>query len=373
MPPIGKPAERRADILAPLTLGRVELSNRIVMAPMTRARAKPDGSPGDLAAEYYAQRATVGLVVSEGTQPSDDGQGYPSTPGIYTDAHVRGWRKVTDAVHAQGAKMFVQLMHAGRMSHPDNTPHHRQAVAPSAITPGSEIYTHAGMKEIPVPRALSIDEVRATIDEYRFAARRAIDAGFDGVEIHGIAYLIHQFLSIGSNIRIDRYGGSLENRARFAREVAQAIADEIGADRAGIRLSPRFASWGRDHGNEGPALYRHLLVELDKIGLTYVHVVHYGDDALLHDLRSAWSRTFILNRPDRPREDIGRDLASGLADLESYGQLTLANPDFVHRLTTGAPLAAADKSTYFGVGAGDERAGYVDYPSTQSRRDDGPG
>lgn len=190
-----------ASIFDPIALGGVELSNRVVMAPMTRARANADGTPGSLAAAYYAQRATVGLIVTEGTQPSDDGQGYPSTPGIYTDAHVEGWRKVTDAVHAGGARIFFQIMHAGRMSHPDNTPHHRQAVAPSAIAPGSEIYTLAGMKEIPVPRALSTEEVRSTTADYRFDAARAIEAGADGVEIHGIAYLIHQFLSLGSNVR----------------------------------------------------------------------------------------------------------------------------------------------------------------------------
>lgn len=352
-----------ATIFEPFTLGRVELANRVVMAPMTRARANADGTPGALAAAYYAQRASVGLIVTEGTQPSDDGQGYPSTPGIYTDEHVEGWRKVTDAVHAGGARIFFQLMHAGRMSHPENTPHHRQGVAPSAIAPGSEIYTLTGMKEIPVPRALSTEEVRATIEDYRFAARRAVEAGADGVEIHGIAYLIHQFLSLGSNVRTDRYGGSLENRARFAIEVADAIVAEIGGDRTGIRLSPGFASWGLDHGTEGPDLYRHLVGELDRRGLAYLHVVHYGDDALLHDLRRAWRRAFILNRPDRAREDIGRDLASGLADLESYGQLTLANPDFIHRLRSRSPLNKADASTHFGNGGGDGRAGYVDYPS----------
>lgn len=333
------------------------------MAPMTRARANPDGTPGDLAAQYYAQRATVGLIVTEGTQPSEDGQGYPSTPGIYTDAHVTAWSEITGAVHDRGAKLFVQLMHAGRMSHPDNTPHHRQGVAPSAIAPGSEIYTLSGMRDIPVPRALSTDEVRATVDDYRFAARRAVEAGADGVEIHGIAYLIHQFLSLGSNIRTDRYGGSLVNRARFAIEVADAITTEIGADRTGIRLSPGFNSWGLDHGTEGPDLYRYLVTELDKRELAYIHIVHYGDESLLHDLRKAWSRALILNRPDRPREDIGRDLESGLADLESYGQMTLANPDFVHRLRAHAPLNVADKSTYFGRGDGDGSAGYVDYPS----------
>lgn len=213
------------------------------MAPMTRARANADGTPGKLAAEYYAQRASVGLVITEGTQPSDDGQGYPATPGIYTDAHVAGWRGVTAAIHERGARVFFQLMHAGRMSHPDNTPHHRQGVAPSAIAPGEQIFTLGGMKDIPVPRALSTREIPTTIGEYRHAARRAVEARADGVEIHGVAYLIHQFLALSANTRTDLYGGSLENRARFAIEVARAIVDEIGADRTGIRLSPGFTVW----------------------------------------------------------------------------------------------------------------------------------
>lgn len=172
-------------LLAPARFGRLEVSNRTVMAPMTRSRAQPDGSPGDLAVEYYSQRASVGLIVSEGTQPSEDGQGYLATPGMYSDAHVVAWRKVTSAVHERGGKIFVQLMHVGRMSHPDNTPHHRSGVAPSAIAPGAPMFTTKGMQDIPLPRALTTDEVRQTVEDFRVAARRAIEAGFDGVEIHG--------------------------------------------------------------------------------------------------------------------------------------------------------------------------------------------
>jgi len=348
-------------LFAPTMLGGALLQNRIVMAPMTRARANIDGSPGPLAGQYYAQRASVGLIITEGTQPSDDGQGYPATPGIYTDAHVTGWREVTAAVHAHGARIFFQLMHAGRMSHPLNTPHHRQGVAPSAVAPGERIFTLSGMKDIPVPRALGLDEIPQVINEYRYAARRAVDAGGDGVEIHGIAYLIHQFLAISSNQRTDRYGGTLENRARFAIEVAQAVVEEIGADRTGIRLSPGFGGMGLNHGGEGPDLYRYLVGELDKLGLAYLHIVHYGGDALLHDLRKLWHQALILNRPDRPREDVGKDIASGLADLESYGQMTLANPDLIHRLKSDLPLNAADPSTYFGSSPQGYANGYTDY------------
>ncbi|MBD9388592.1 alkene reductase [Agrobacterium sp. AGB01] len=351
------------DIYSPFTLGRVELKNRFVMAPMTRARANPDGTPGALAAEYYGQRAGVGLTITEGTQPSEDGQGYPMTPGIYTEAHVEVWRGVNDAIHSHGGYVFYQLMHAGRMSHPDNTPHHRQGVAPSAIAPGEQIYTLDGMKDIPVPRALTTEEVQATVRDYAFAAKQAIASGADGVEIHGIAYLIHQFLAISANQRTDQYGGSLENRARFAVEVAQAVVESIGSDRTGIRLSPGFGGFGLNHGDEGPDLFRYLIRELNKLGLAYLHIVHYGDDDILHDFRGIWKQAFILNRPDRPREDIGKDIASGLADLESYGAMVLANPDFVERIASQAPLNTADHSVYFGVGANGLASGYTDFPA----------
>ncbi len=347
-------------LFQPVRLGDYTLQNRLVMAPMTRSRAEFDGTPGALAAQYYAQRADLGLIVTEGTQPSDDGQGYLTTPGIYTDAHVAGWRRITSAVHAKGSRIFIQLMHAGRMSHPDNTPHHRQAVAPSAIAPNTPMFTVKGMQDIPVPRALTLDEVRQTIADFRHAAQRAIEAGADGVEIHGAnAYLVQQFLAPSANTRTDEYGGSIENRARFAIEVAAAIADEIGAERTAIRLSPGTTLWGIDEGAEGPDLYRHLVAELDRLGLAYLHIMHLGNEALLADLRKLWTRSLILSRPGRPREQIGSDVTAGLADLEAYGQMVLANPDFLDRLRSNAPLNDADPKTFFGGGA----AGYVDYPA----------
>ena len=349
-----------SDIFTPVTLGGIELQNRLVMAPMTRSRANADGTPNKLAAEYYAQRAAVGLIVTEGTQPSDDGQGYLTTPGIYTDAHVEGWRKVTDAVHNNGGRIFVQLMHAGRMSHPDNTPHHRQGVAPSAIAPGVPMFTPTGMQDIPTPRAMTTDDVRQTVADFRYAARRAIEAGADGVEVHGAnGYLVQQFLAPSANIRSDEYGGSIENRSRFALEVARAIAEEIGADRTAIRLSPGITMWGIDEGTEGSALYRHLVGELDKLGLAYLHIMHSGVEERLVDIRKRWHRALIINRPGRPRDEIGADIATGLADLESYGQMALANPDFIDRLKVGAPMNEADRATYFG---GTEK-GFTDYPT----------
>ncbi|MBN3746464.1 alkene reductase [Burkholderia sp. Se-20373] len=349
-----------SQLFTPARVGRYTLQNRLVMAPMTRSRAAFDGTPGEWAAEYYAQRASLGLIVTEGTQPSDDGQGYLTTPGIYTDAHVAGWKAISDAVHARGSRLFIQLMHVGRMSHPDNTPHHRQGVAPSAIAPGAQMFTVKGMQDIPVPRALTTEEVRATVEDFRTAARRAIEAGADGVEIHGAnGYLVQQFFSPNANTRTDVYGGSIENRARFAIEVATAIADEIGADRTAIRLSPRATLGGVDEGEQGPDLNRYLVTELDRLGLAYLHVMHHGDEALLADLRARWSGMLILNRPGRPRDAIGDDLKSGLADLEAYGQMVLANPDFVTRVKTGAPMNDARRETFFG---GDAR-GYVDYPA----------
>lgn len=343
----------------PVSVGRYTLTNRLVMAPMTRSRAQFDGTPGESAAKYYAQRTSIGLIISEGTQPSDDGQGYLSTPGIYTAAHMAGWKKITAAVHEEGGHLFIQLMHAGRMSHPDNTPHHRQGVAPSAIAPGTGMFTIKGMQDIPVPRALSTAEVRQTVQDFRYAARCAVDAGADGVEIHGAnAYLIQQFFAPNANTRTDEYGGSIENRARFALEIASAIAEEIGADRTAIRFSPGTTLWGIDEGAECSDLYRYLVAELDKLGLAYLHIMHQGNDALLADMRQLWRGTLILNRPGRPREQIGDDVASGLADLEAYGQMVLANPDFVTRLQTHAPLNTADHNTFFG---GTEW-GYTDYP-----------
>ncbi|WP_341887977.1 alkene reductase [Variovorax sp. YR752] len=347
-------------LFSPVKVGRYTLSNRLVMAPMTRSRAEFDGTPKALAVTYYAQRATVGLIVSEGTQPSDDGQGYLGTPGIYTDAQVAGWKTITQAVHDKGSRLFIQLMHAGRMSHPDNTPHHRQPVAPSAIAPGAPMFTMTGMQPIPEPRALTTDEIRQTVADFRLAARRAIEAGADGVEIHGAnGYLIQQFFAPSANTRTDLYGGSVENRARFAIEVATAIAEEIGADRTAIRFSPGAKLGGIDEGSEAPALYRHLITELSKLGLAYVHVMHAGDEALVADIRKLWRGTLIVNRPSRAREQIGTDLASGLAELEAYGQMVLANPDFVERLQTHAPMNTPDHTSYYG---GDAK-GYTDYPS----------
>lgn len=348
-----------ASIWDPIRVGNFELNHRLALAPMTRSRALPDGTPGPLTAEYYAQRASLGLLITEGTQPSEDGQGYMNTPGIHTDAHVAGWRRVADAVHAQDARLFMQVMHAGRISHPDNTPHHRQALAPSAVTPAQQMFTPAGLQPILEPRAMTAAEIRTAIEEFASGAARAIEAGADGVELHGAnGYLIQQFLAPNANVRTDDYGGSIPNRARFALEVASAVADRIGPDRVGIRLSPGSRFNDIDEGPEGPDLYRYLVAELAKLDLVYLHVSHGGDEALLADIRRLWPGVLLVNRGGRPLEAIGRDVEAGLADIAPVGVWALANPDLPDRLRLGAPLNEADPATFYSGGA----QGYIDYP-----------
>ena len=350
-------------IWSPISIGGITLPHRLAMAPMTRSRAKPDGSPSDLAPEYYRQRATMGLLISEGTQPSDDGQGYLATPGIHTDAHVTGWRKVTAAVHEAGGHLFIQLMHAGRMSHPENTPHHRQPVAPSPIAPGVEMFTASGMQPIPVPRELTAAQIERTVADFALAATRAIEAGADGVEVHGAnGFLVHQFLAPNSNHRTDEYGGSIESRSRFALEVVRAIAAEIGPERTAIRLSPGIPVHGITEGQQNDDLYRHLLTELNGLGLAYVHILYVRNDAFLQEIRKTFRGVLIINRPGRKREQIGSDVTAGLADIESLGVMALANPDLVMRLQTGAPFNEVKPTLFYAGGA----EGYTDYPALQA-------
>ncbi|MGW0718853.1 alkene reductase [Streptomyces sp. NPDC002778] len=343
----------------PTTVGALALPHRLVMAPMTRDRSTPEGVPTPLNAEYYAQRASHALIITEGTQPSADGQGYLLTPGIHNDDQIAGWRTVTDAVHAAGGRIVIQLMHVGRISHPDNTPHGRQPVAPSAIRPQGAMFTASGPQDMPTPRALSTEEVGATVDDFRRAAAAAMAAGADGVEIHGAnGYLVHQFLSANTNQRTDHYGGSMENRIRFAVEVATAVADEIGADRTGLRISP--GNPFNDIAETDTAeVYPALVHALAPLGLAYLHLLHAGDEALLDTLRAAWPTTLILNRAGTGMATRAKDVDNGTADLVSVGALALANPDLVHRLRSDAPLNTPDPATFYGGGA----AGYTDYPT----------
>lgn len=346
----------------PMTLGRVELQHRLAMAPMTRNRATSDGTPTEQMATYYAQRASLGLLISEGTQPSADGQGYLNTPGIYTPEQIEGWRQVSDAVHAGGGSLFIQLMHAGRSAHADNTAHHRQPVAPSAIAADQDIMTPTGQQKMSLPRALSTEDIAGVIQEFRHAAASAIAAGADGVEIHGAnGYLLHQFLSPNANQRTDYYGGSVENRSRFVVEVAAAVAEEIGSDRVGIRLSPAMPLGGINEGEleDVRVQYRHLVGELAPLNLAYLHLHHVGDDDLLRSFRELWPTAILVLRYGRTREQIAEYLESGLADIAPLGRMALANPDIVERLRTDADLNEIDPTTLYGGG----EAGYIDYPT----------
>jgi len=343
-------------------LGELTLPNRAVMAPMTRVRAAAGGLATRSMATYYAQRATAGLIVTEGVQPSLIGQSNPGTPGLHTDEQAASWRPVTGAVHTNGGRIFAQLMHGGRVSHPDTTG--LQPVGPSAVPAVGEVFTPTGPRPAPTPRALETAEVPEHARSYAEAARRAVDAGFDGVELHGAnGYLISQFLSSNANLRTDRYGGSVTNRIRFAVEAVSATAEAVGGARTGIRLSPGATFWGVEE-TDVPELYGALLAELERLDLAYVHLEATAAEEVLLDLRRRWPGTLVMN-PVVPMgaKQTGRAEADhwlGLgADLISFGRGFLANPDLVERLRTGLPLAPADEATYYQGGD----AGYLTYPA----------
>ncbi|MFE0423463.1 alkene reductase [Streptomyces sp. NPDC058953] len=349
----------------PVDLAGRRLANRIAMAPMTRSRAYgPGHSPTESMAEYYAQRASAGLIVTEGVQPSIGGQGYPDTPGLHSDEQIAGWRKVTDAVHARGGTIFAQLMHSGRIGHPDLLPGELRPVGPSAVTPSGQLFTKDGMKDFTEPRELAADDIPGTVDEYVSAARNAVAAGFDGVELHGAnGYLIHQFLAPNTNRRTDEWGGSEENRTRFAVTVTRAVADAIGADRVGLRLSP--ANPINDMAEPEPdGVYRTLVGALDPIGIAYLHLLEASAELrpLTLELRERFSGRFILNpTTEGPAARLAL-VEDGTADLIAYGSLFLANPDLPARLRTDGPYNDPDPATFFGGGEN----GYTDYPVLQT-------
>lgn len=345
-------------------LGELALPNRVVMAPMTRVRAATGGLATPSMARYYAQRATAGLIVTEGVQPSLIGQSNPGTPGLHTDDQVTAWRTVTDAVHTNGGRIFAQIMHGGRVSHPDTTG--MRPIGPSAVAAVGEVFTPSGPQPAPTPRALDTAEVPEHVRSYADAARRAVDAGFDGVELHGAnGYLISQFLSPNANLRTDRYGGSVTNRIRFAVETATATAEAIGADRTGIRLSPGGTFWGIEE-TEIAELYTALLTELSQLGLAYVHLTATTDEETLLGLRRTWPGTLVMNPvlPMGPKQTGRADADHWLglgADLISFGRAFIANPDLVERLRTGLPIAPADEATHFEGGDN----GYLTYSAYQ--------
>lgn len=358
--------ETTPDLFSPYTLGRVQLANRIVMAPMTRSRATGN-VPNELMATYYAQRSEAGLIVTEGTSPSPDGLGYPRIPGLFASGHVAGWKKTTEAVHAAGSRIFVQLMHTGRVGHPDNLPPGAKLVAPSALEWESKIWVDGkGQLAVPVAQELTPDEIEHAIEEHVRAAELAMEAGFDGVELHGAnGYLIEQFLNTGANQRTDEWGGSVENRIRFAVEIARRAAARIGGDRIGIRVSPYSNGGGlRSPDDRVEDLHETLAREMAKLGLAYVHVVDHSSmgmpavpASVKQKIRAAFGGTVIL-AGGNSLESATADLAAGRGDLFGFARAFIANPRLPSRLRAGLPLAQPDFATFYTPGS----EGYTDYP-----------
>ena len=357
-------------LFQPYQLGPLTLSNRIVMAPLTRNRAEAGWVPSQFAATYYSQRASAGLLIAEATQISRQGQGYQDTPGIYTPAQIEGWRQVTQAVHAKGGKIFLQLWHVGRVSHVDLQENGAAPVAPSAIRAETKTFVNNGFEPVSAPRALALEELPGIVNDFRQAAANAIAAGFDGVEIHGAnGYLLEQFAKDGANQRDDAYGGSVQNRARLLLEVTQAVAREIGAERTGVRISPVSPANGISC-SDPQAQFDYIADQLNALGVVYLHVVEGATggprDVAPFDygsLRRRFTHTYIANN------GYGLDLAAtqleqGHADLFAFGRPFIANPDLVQRLKTGAALAQLDPATLYGGGA----QGYIDYPALADAR-----
>jgi N-ethylmaleimide reductase len=354
------------DLFSPFRLGPLTLPNRIVMAPMTRNRAGPGNVPGPLTATYYRQRSSAGLIVSEATQVSPQGVGYPGTPGIHSAEQIAGWKLVTDAVHGAGGRIFLQLWHVGRISHPSIQPHGGLPVAPSAIAPAGQVMTVSGMQPFVTPRALETAEIPGVVEDYRRGAENAREAGFDGVELHGAnGYLVDQFLRDKTNQRTDRYGGSAQNRARFLLEVTEAIVGVWGAERVGVRLSPTTPF--NDMADSDPvATFTTAVNELDRFGLAYLHVVEpiasdpapEGEQPDIRFFRKLWRSPLVGNKGyDLQRaQTVLRDR---LADLVSFATLYIANPDLPERLRRGGPFNPPDRKTFYG---GTE-VGYTDYPA----------
>ncbi len=353
------------DLFTPIQVGALSLPNRIIMAPLTRNRASDGNVPNAMNVQYYTQRASAGLIISEATQVSEQGVGYPLTPGIHSEAQVEGWRRVVDSVHAAGGRMFLQLWHVGRISHPSLQPSGEQPVAPSAIRPAGEAVTFEGMKPFETPRALETDEIPGIIESYRLGAENAKRAGFDGVELHNAnGYLLDQFLRDGANRRTDAYGGSLENRARLSLEVLEAILSVWPSDRVGIRISPSGVF--NDMSDSDPRrTFGYFVDQLNRYNLAYLHVVEPEQADRDAGVVLVPSREFrpiynslIMACGDYDRRSGDLAIANGHADLIAFGKKFLANPDLPRRLRLNAPLNEPDPATFYG---GTE-VGYIDYP-----------
>lgn len=351
------------DLFSPVALGNLTLKNRIVMAPMTRNRADKDNAPQAMNVEYYRQRAHAGLIITEASQVSPEGVGYPGTPGIYSDKQVAGWQQVTRAVHAEGGKIYLQLWYCGRISHPDLLPDKQIPVAPSAIKPEGEAITFEGMKAFVQPRALEIDEIKAIAQQFKHGAKMAKQAGFDGVEIHAAnGYIIDQFLRDGSNHRSDEYGGSKENRLRFLNQIIDAVLAEWDSQNVGIRLSPENGFNSMSDSNPQQH-FQYFISQLNKRNLAYLHLLE-GDmtnatrNVNYRVLRDAYSGIYMANNGyDLTRAQVS--IKNGDSDLVAFGVPFLANPDLVERFKNNLPLNTPDQVTFYG---GDE-TGYTDYPT----------
>lgn len=342
----------------PLRVGNIELDNRIVMAPMTRSRANDDGVQPSYAAQYYNQRASAGLIVTEATNVSPMAKGYVRTPGIYTSEQIESWRSVTQAVHARGGKIFMQIFHTGRIALPDFLPGNTQPLAPSAVRANGKNYTDEGMKEFVTPREITSEEIAQTVADFGKAAANVIAAGFDGVELHSASgYLVQQFLSTNVNLRTDEYGGSIENRTRFLFEVLDAMASEAGSQRVAVKFSPQI-KFNDIEENDADEVYPYILERLNDRRLAYVHVADVGGGRWHAKLRPLYHGLYFANG-GFTRESGAELLAQGGADAIVYGTKFLANPDLPERFRRGAPLNDPDRATYYSPG----QSGYTDYPS----------
>ncbi len=346
------------------SLENLELKNRMVMSPMTRCRAIGN-IPNDLMATYYEQRSGAGLIITEGVAPSANGLGYARIPGVYNEAQVDGWKKVAEAVHNKGGKIFMQLMHTGRASHPNNMEAGAEIVAPSPVALSGQMYTdQAGMQDYPVPREMTLEDIEQAQNEFVQAAKNAIAAGFDGVEIHGAnGYLVDQFINTASNKRTDQYGYSMENRSRFALEVAQKVADAIGKEKTGIRLSPYGAFNDMEQFEGMEDTFEYLAAEIDKIGLAYIHIVDHSamgapevKDSVKVKMRNAFTGTFIVSG-GFDKETAESALQAGKGDLVAFGRPFLANPDLVYRYENDLPMNDLNMDTFYTPG----EEGYTDY------------
>jgi N-ethylmaleimide reductase len=353
-------------LFSKFNLEKIELKNRIVMSPMTRSRATAEHIPNELMVEYYKQRAAAGLIITEGTSPSANGTGYPRIPGIYNPAQIQGWKKITDSVHAKNGKMFLQMMHTGRVSHADNMPTGAQIIAPSAIGLKGQIYTDSkGLQSFPVPRVMNTSDIEQAQNEFVHAAKNAIKAGFDGVEIHAAnGYLIDQFINPAANQRKDKYGDSVQNRCRFALEVSRKVAKAIGKEKTGIRLSPYGVFNDMIIFDQIEQTYEYLAQELGKIKLAYIHIVDHSSmgapqvpESVFLKIRNGFKGNIIASGGlDKAKAEA--ILKADKAELTAFGRPFLANPDLVYKLENDLALNNPDYDTFYTPGA----KGYTDYP-----------